>query len=206
MRAWLRSLRRPWLIVITFITAILLSFAILAIIVLMTEVTRLITAYATIDHAANEARRYAVADVFDPRRCTDNDQCDSSRRLLKHQREQLEDAARLATIHDIVHRALGTALTSAHVVVCSPRPGCFYDSHKVQCLPRDDAGGPRDKVMIHIEYNYLLGSSIGLNLGSVLLQATRQGTIEWSLTPRIQGLPPTILSRLTPTSSIGPNR
>ena len=206
MHALVQRHRRLWLMVIALIMSVLLTVASLVLIVIAIEVTRLVTAYAAIDRAAYEARRYAVAAMFDRIHCTDGDQCDSSHKLSQSQREKLEDIARLTTIYDIALRALSTTLTPTHVVVCSTRPGYFYDSHKVQCLPRDDAGGPRDKVMIHIEYNYPLGSSVGIDLGSVVLQSTYQGTVECVGSIRIQGLPPTILPRLTPTHPIGPIR
>lgn len=185
----LSRVRRPWLV-----AAVLVVLALIPV-----EVMRLITAQLTIDQAAREAVRYAVTGVFDPTHCTDCDQCDSSNVLPQGQREALEDAARLATIYDIAHAALGVeAAATARVVVCSGRLDATghalytYDSSTGQCLPHDDAGGPGDKVVVNVGADYPVGSWLGASVGTIPLHSNNEMIVERYRTVRIQGLPPTI--------------
>ena len=188
MFARLPRVRRPWLVAVVVVVLALV----------LIEGGRLVAAQSSVSRAAHEAARYAVTGNFDPVHCTDSDQCDSSKVLPKEQREDLEDAARLATIYDIARAALGAeAAATARVVVCSSRlddtgrAQFTYDSSLGRCVPQDDAGGPGDKIVVNVAADYAIGSLLGSGVGSIRLEAVQELIVERYRTVRIQGLPPT---------------
>lgn len=181
MFARLPRIRRPWLVVVVVVA---LALAVI-------EAGRLVAAQSSVDRAAREAVRYAVTGQFDPTNCADGNQCDSSHALSQEQREALEDTARLTTIYDVARAALGTeALTTVQIAVCSTRQGYAFDSATGQCLPRDDAGGPGDKVVVNVAVDYPVGTFLGSGVGSIRLQTVQELIVERYRTVRIQGLPP----------------
>jgi hypothetical protein len=187
-------IRHPWRIVI--VGLILAAVGV--------EAARLITTQAMIDQAAREAARYAVTGIFNAAHCSDYDPimqqgCDTHGLLPREQRAPMEDAARLQTIYDIARQALGGwSSGDFKIVVCSTRKGYAYDAAKSLCLPHDDPGQGGDHVLVHITYNYEIGSLIGVNVGRISLQSTREMIVERIGSPRIPGLPP------TPRASIAP--
>jgi len=196
--ARLPRVRRPWLVAIVVVVLALV----------LIEGGRLVAAQSSVSRAAHEAARYAVTGNFDPVHCADSDQCDSSKVLPKEQREDLEDAARLATIYDIARAALGAeAAATARVVVCSSRlddtgrAQFTYDSSLGRCVPQDDAGGPGDKIVVNVAADYAIGSLLGSGVGSIRLEAVQELIVERYRTVRIQGLPPTVTSSNADTTA-----
>ncbi|CAG0936617.1 hypothetical protein TFLX_05498 [Thermoflexales bacterium] len=179
----------------------LVLVALVVLVLILIEIARLVTAQVTIDRAACGAARYAVTLLYDPANCPKSQPCERLYRLSRKELNALEDEMRLRTVYDVAQSYLRSnkIATTARVVVCSTRPGFTYDSLAERCLPRDDVGGQGDRVIVHIDYKYPLGSFLGLNLGTVPLQATYRMIVERQGPARITGLPPTILPRLTPT-------
>jgi hypothetical protein len=179
----------------------------LAMIVLITiELVRIITAQATLNQAVYDAARYAVTLEYDPTNCPKTQDCTHLFRLTREERQALEDKMRLRTVYGVAqsHLSSNRVVAAARIVVCSNRPGFAYDPVAEQCWPRNDVGGQGDRVIVHISHDYPLGSFLGLNLGSVPLDATYQMIVESDRNPRIPGLPPTIMPMATPTYPAGP--
>ena len=192
MLARLPRFRRPWLVVAVLIVLALITF----------EVVRLVTVQLAVDRAAQEAARYAVTGVYDQKYCGPpyNLPCASSDQAV---REDAEDQARLYTIKDIALAAAAGILSdstndlknqpnSSRVTVCSSRQGFAYDTVTGQCIPREDAGGPGDKVLVDVGTDYRVGAFLGNGMGPIRLHSSQELIVERYRTVRIQGLPPAI--------------
>lgn len=190
MLARLRRFRHPWWLMLVLIICALLAI----------EATRFITTQLAVDRAAREAARYAVTGVYDQKYCASpyNLPCTSSDQAV---REEAEDQARLYTIKDVALAAtagilvnstsnLNSEANASGVTVCSSRQGFAYDSVTGQCIPREDAGGPGDKVLVDVGTDYRVGALLGNGLGPIRLHSSQELIVERYRTVRIQGLPP----------------
>jgi hypothetical protein len=145
-----------------------------------------------------------------------------------------EDAARLPSIKDAAESGAVAILADYDditdvagdprffkVTVCSNRGGSlfFYQPPDpstptaAECLdsatklPKEDAGGPGDRVRVTVDFDHPLITPILSNFWPVLhLNATREGIVEQFRTARVVGLPATISGpSLTPSNTPTPS-
>lgn len=80
------------------------------------------------------------------------------------------------------------ASNQTRLTVCSTRVS--YDAARMTCVPRDDAGGNGDRVLVGISYNYPVVGWLGEPITYLPLQAVRQGIVESFRISREVVLPP----------------
>lgn len=146
-----------------------------------------------VNEAARQGARQAATGRYD--NCLSAD-CSSSDEVAKN---VAVDNARLASIHRIVYETLGetaaggSSTGQTRVAVCSSHQGFYLDAEKNRCVPADHPGDPAGPVIVAVQKDYLLGSSLGGGVASVPIQAQSSAIVESFRMTRSISVPPTII-------------
>jgi hypothetical protein len=139
------------------------------------ELIRLLIVFQKVDQAVSVGYRTAISGAYKPEYCAAPCNYYSAE----------EDAATLKTVQEAIRQVLDEIPlhiddTGEHwrSIICSDRKGYFYDEKTSRCLPEDDAGEDGGQVLVEVFYPYPLGSSLGLHLCTIPVQAQRQGINE----------------------------
>lgn len=110
----------------------------------------------------------------------DQEDLDRDTRLIVVQ--TMQDTARYYSILKVAHQNTPDVLDihRIKITLCSNRPGFTYDAKTDSCSPHDDVGrfNSGDQVSIQVSYRYGVGSSIGIVVGYISINAFRIGTLE----------------------------
>jgi hypothetical protein len=121
--------------------------------------------------ATQAALRYAVRGMWDPVFCSPP--CTT---------EAQQDAARLQSINQVLYTALkrwGIPNSIAvHVSICSNQPGFRFDYTRGVCVPHDTPGIPGYETVVHIAYDHVIGSLLGLRIATLSVQSTQHEPVE----------------------------
>lgn len=89
-------------------------------------------------------------------------------------------AARFYSALNMVNEFTGGLpnLDRLKIVICGDRFGYLYNRRDDKCDPFDDVGESGGLFIVSVSYNYQIGSSLGLNLGSYDFHAFKENTTE----------------------------
>ena len=137
--------------------------ALLMALFMIIETARAFQAWLSVQNAARFGMRFAITGDFDPGHCVDID-FPADGACLGTSRRAEEDGARLQSIYDLTEQAAAGLLRDPtaiwnepgyfNVTVCSNKTGVWYTPSdpntpvSADCLPAEDAGGPRDRVWV----------------------------------------------------------
>jgi hypothetical protein len=177
------------------------------------ELGRVLHAWLAIENGARFGVRYAVTSEYDPTNCAHG--YDLYGKCLV---PDDEDAARVASIHDVAWvgsssilrvgegEASPTESSYFNVIVCDPKnlilPSTTYDTHA--CPPSEDPGNPGDRVVVVVEFNHpLLVPLLNTIWPQLRITASREATVETYRIPPAIGTPP-VFNSPTPIATFTP--
>jgi len=158
------------------IAPLLVGFA--ALLVVANEGLRIWSLYSRVERAAYWALRYAVTREYDPRYCPEP--CAQGTEAHRHALlESIRDAA-AAGFMDANYTASAWSLdaSSLSLTICSDTENTTYVEQTHECVPTMHPSEPGGTVSIRASYPYTLGSSLGLNLWRIRLEAKEEGQVE----------------------------
>lgn len=153
-------------------------FGLVALAIVGVEGFRLLSVFSRVERAANWGLRYAVTGEFNPEYCPDP--CKrGSQEHTEAVLESIEDAARAGFIGPGRRDLASTPdMSDLALVICSDAEHTVYVEKPPSCLPQEYPSEPGATVVVHVSYPYTIGSSFGLGLLPLRLEATERGQVE----------------------------